>query len=74
MRPRLVEFSEGIIDANQITAIWPVRKKHENLFAFHISTTGNNYIPLTSSDESKLEAIRQKLIKFVWPNADILSF
>jgi hypothetical protein len=78
MKPRLIRADNGIIDASEIAYVEEIEPfSSSNTYAydsfrFYVGS-GTRVFLFTSKNRNNLEEIRRRLIKFVWPNADVFD-
>jgi hypothetical protein len=73
MRPRIIHSVNGTIDASKVSHVSEIKEYHSDFYSFCVNTKSECGISFTSSDLGKLQAIRRRLIGFVWPNADVFD-
>jgi hypothetical protein len=73
MKPRIIPSVNGTIDASKVSHVSEIKEYHSDFYSFCVNTESKCGISFTSSDLGKLQAIRRRLIGFVWPNADVFD-
>ena len=72
-RPRIIDFSDGTIDASKVCHVSQIKEYGLGSYSFHVHTESEAEVNFNSSDLSKLQAIRRRLVDFIWPNADMFD-
>ena len=76
MRPRIIHSEDGTIDASKISYVSQIKKHYSSIgnckYSFH-ADTDSEVTNFHSEDLLDLQEVRHRLIRFIWPNADVFD-